>query len=324
MIQALVLYGDGSGAAVDGFEAVRDAWQQSDTLLWVDAGAPTESELELLSALCGLQPEAVEDCMAGDQRARVDQYDAHLFVLLYAAIGLDDPPRYAPRKVGLFYTPRYLITVHQEPVRAICQLRERSARRPAQLLRHGLEFIFYTLIDTLVDNYLLCAGTYEDLLDDMEERSLQPDASSEILSEQSELRRELIALRRGIVSMRELAVPFTQGAYENFSDVTEDRFRHVLDHITLSLELVEGCREILHAIRDNYHTVLAERANALMRMLTIFATFMLPLSFVAGVYGMNVQTMPSAENPYSFWMVLGGMAALGTAMFVLFRRRKWL
>ena len=176
----------------------------------------------------------------------------------------------------------------------------------------------------MIDNFLDLADTYESRLEELEEKSLARSVDESVLEDMLDLRRDLLELRRVAASQRELLSPLADGELDYVSEKLAQRFSHVRDHIIKAVELIDAQRERLTSVRDNYHTALVVRTNDVMKTLTIFAAVLLPLSVVAGIYGMNLPVWPSAEQPLSFWIVLAVMVAIGGGLLVYFKRRGWL
>jgi magnesium transporter len=114
------------------------------------------------------------------------------------------------------------------------------------------------------------------------------------------------------------------GEYDFVSGSLSQQFQHVRDHLSQVIETVNGLRELLGGVYNNYHSALAVRTNEIMKLLTIFAGIMLPLTLIAGIYGMNLDWLPGTHHPLSFWIVMGIMAGIAAILYVYFRRRKWL
>lgn len=324
MICAYILRDGNHCEKAEGLDAVLEAHQQGNARFWVNAEGASETELNRLGAAFGLAPAAIDDCLTGEQRPRTDEYDDYLFLLCYGVLGRNEHPVYTPRKVGIFYGRDFLITAHNEPLLGIDTAWQNCGRLSCRTLKRGLDHMLFHVLDAIVDNYVILAEHLEDQLEDLESRSLSEVGNAEILTQLSDIRGDLIEFRRTIQSMRELLLPFAQGAYAEVSPDLERQFRHVLDHMLIAYELADSLRDLMQAIRDNYHTQLADRTNDLMRLLTIFAATMMPPTLLAGVYGMNMRLWPGMDTLYTFWGVLGIMAALIAGMLAFFRWRRWL
>jgi magnesium transporter len=217
-----------------------------------------------------------------------------------------------------------MITVHSEPIRALSIVRERGRRHSNHLLDRGVGMLLFTLIDTMVDNYVRVADIYEDRLDNLEEESFADNVPAELLETASDMRRDILDVRRLAASQREILLPFTRGVYECLPAALETQFVHVVDHLTKVIELADSLRDLMASVRDNYHASLARQTNAVVKTLTIFASVLLPLSLIAGIYGMNLHNWPSEQDPLGFTGVLIVMATIATSLLSFFRYKKWL
>ncbi len=324
MITAYILHDAGNSEILRDASAIADVWAAGGVSMWVDVAGDERAALETLGERMGIERPAIEDCFEGRQRPRIDEYDDHIFLLMYDPAVSEGTTAFSPNKVGVFYSPKRMVTVHPEPVRALDPVHRRCAANPGAAFQRGLDSLLYMIIDGIVDDCVLTAENYEDAMDAVEERSLAGEIDSNILGDLSQLRRDLIAFRRYLSSLREALRPFAQGMYRHLSIDLEFQFRHVTDHVSLALEVIEGLREATHAVHDNYFAQLAERTNALMRTLTLFSTFLLPLALITGFYGMNIILVPSIESPWTTVFVCALMVITGVCMYTYFRRRKFL
>lgn len=308
---------------VDGNEAPRP---QSGGVCWLDVQADHASEIEALAREYELPAEAVEDCFEGEQRPRVDEYlDGDLvFMVMYGALGEGDQNHYDPRKLSIFFTKNTLITVHSEPLRTLDAIHRRCAKRPKYMLGRGLHRLLFEVLDEMVDNYGRLVEALEDRVEHLEEDSLHENVDDSVLARATHLRRELLEFRSVAVSQRELVLPFAKGQYDHVFEGLDGDFYHVRDHLMHVVEVIDNLRELLHGVRDNYHAVLANRMNEIMKTLTIFASLFLPLTLIAGIYGMNTPLWPNVEAPATFWTIIGAMGVVVLSMFGYFRWKRWL
>lgn len=323
MISGFVRFPDGQTGTIASVEEFAAAQARDGALVWVDLDGPTEEQLYGLGTLANLHPESLEDCLSGEQRPRIDELADQIFIVFY---GLFSPEgnEVAPRKLAAFCGPRFLITVHREALRTVRAVLERCRKNPVSMLGSGIDTVLYHIIDGMVDKYLIVMDTYEKQIEELEESSLDPDADQEVLVTAASLRRELLDVRSLAVSQREMLMPVAKGEYTYISESLELRFSHVCDHLTQVVEAVDALREQLHGVRDYYHTGLANRTNAAMKMLTLVATLMLPPTLIAGIYGMNLPLWPQQENPLSFWGILAAMLATSVGLIAYFRKKNWL
>jgi magnesium transporter len=324
MFMAFVDSDEGTLRKVESIEAVRAAWEEPGVRVSVDLEAPDQSELLALRDIFQLDDGSLHDCLDGEQWPRIDDFDDHIFLVLYGLFGLKEGGEVDPHKVAVFCGQRFLITVHRHPLLTVRQVKARCGRHPESVIGRGVDYLLCAIIDAMVENYVRVAARYEDRLDALEEESLSPDVDAPLLAKLADLRRDLLELRRLATSQRELLRPLMLGEYDFISASLSQQFQHVGGHLSQVIESVNGLRELLGGVYQNYHSALSGRTNEIMKALTIYAGILLPLSLITGIYGMNVPLWPAPESPWSFWVVLGVMIVITLILYAHFRRKKWL
>lgn len=324
MFAAFARLSDGSTRRVENMESLRALWANPGSHFWLDLEAPTVEELADLDTVVDLDDLALADCLAGEQFPRIDEYENYLFAVLYGAFGPPQGQPFEPRKLAAFLGSRFLITIHRDHLRTVAMLRERATRHPEQVMRQGVDALFCTTIDHMTNNYLLASERYAERCDDMEEDALVAPVAPDLLQKVSELRRELLEIRRVAAAQRELMGPLAQGEYDYVSEDLSAKFSRVREHLASAIERIDGMRERLRGVVDAYHTSIATHTNQVIRTLTIFATLMLPLTVITGIFGMNVPLGWLGQHPASIWVVLGGMGVFGGVLVYCIRRWGWL
>lgn len=314
---------EGATEVLGSIEDLAKAWAVTGTTVWVDFEAPTEDDLWALDRIIDVDDSSLEDCLTGEQRPRIDEFEDYLFMVFYGLLAAD-ADEFSPRKLSVFLGPRFLITVHHEPLRTLADVRERCRKNPSQTLSRGVDFVLFNLIDGMVDRYVQVAEGYEERIDDLEEASIAPEVDESVLEDSAAMRHQLLDLRRLAMSQRDLLTPLAKGEYEYISESLEQRFRHVCDHLTTVIEQTDSLREHLANVRENYHTALTNRTNEIVKRLTLLATVMLPLTLIAGIFGMNVPLWPVPDHPASFWAILLAMGLFAGGLLRYFRRIRWM
>lgn len=297
--------------------------KQEHRFVWVDVEDPPVEELEQVAKLFRFHHEAVEDCLEGEQRPRIDEFDEYALIMLYGALGPGKKQDYSPRKLAIFISPKFIVTVHQEALITINRLRSRASKKGFRAKSTRPDTLMYMVVDSIVDNYMLVVERLDKQLNELEENSLHDNPDPELLSSALSLRREMLSLRQLASSVRELLQPLVTGELDYVSDKISTDFVHVRDHLTTTIEMIDNLRELLNGVRDNYHAALAFHANKVMQTLTIFASLFLPLSLVAGIYGMNTPLWPSVEKISTFYIIIGIMGTTIIGMLAFFKRRGW-
>ena len=324
MFTAHIRQADGTTQTLDSVADLTQQWSDKEATIWIDLEQPSEDEVRTVDAVVDLDDEAWEDCLHGEQRPRIDEYNGYVFIVLYGLLGSKKESDLRPRKLAVFCGNQFLITVHREPLQMVEHLRARCRQHPAQLLQSGVDHLLYYIMDGMADNYLRVAEKYEARLEGLEDRSQEPAPDDSLLADAAQLRRDLLELRRVAAAQMELIEPVSEGEFDYISEALGRRFAHVRDHLLKVIEHVDSLRELMNGIRDNYHAALANRTNAIMRTVTILASVLLPLSFIAGIYGMNLPLWPKPDHPATFWGVMCVMGVIAGGLLWCFRRKKWL
>jgi len=303
---------------------IADVLTREDAFVWVDVQSTAAADLDEFARIFQLDPDSISDCFEGEQRPRIDDYDAYHLLFLYGMLGQIDSNEYDPHKLVVFVGPRFLITVHESPIRALQQLRSKAQRRPKLFPRDSVWQLLYALIDQIVDNYIIFMQACEDRVDQLEDQSLAPDCEPEILQQSAALRAMLSEIRH-LVRAEDQLISMTIVELADYldEDIIFD-FRHVRDHLIAVGELSDRLRDRLNTVRDNYSFILANRTNEIMKILTVFASIMLPLSLIAGIFGMNLKLGILEREPFGLWVVLAGMVIIAGGLFAFFRRKHWL
>lgn len=307
----------------DTIDSVLEQHAKGFTFIWLDLASPSLEDLHRVGKAFGLDDEALQDAIEGEQRPRLDDFDEHALIVMYGALGPESGTAFSPRKLAIFIGINFVITIHNDPLITINRQRARMSNVRSKLSNIRSDTVLYTLMDAMVDNYLKVVNDYQLRLDDMEERSLEAAPDETLMGDVLKLRRDLLGLRRLATSLRELLHPFVTGELDFVSERIATDFIHVRDHLTQTIESIDNLRELLNGVRDNFNAMLATRANNVMQTLTIFASLFLPLTLVAGIYGMNTPLFPSVENPATFWGIIIFMGVTMTAMLGFFKYRKW-
>ncbi|MFC7135851.1 magnesium/cobalt transporter CorA [Halobaculum litoreum] len=337
MIRALS-YTDGESATFADPTAAVEA--PGTTWVWVDAGdadggegvadtggtpRPT-GDLATVTERFGIHPLHAEDVL-GDGRPKSEVLDEYTFLLVKAArfrIGettfLEE---IRTRPVGVFVGDDWLVTVTTDGGGAVEPVWNRLASAERRALARGPDFAGYLVIDRVVDGYFRLLDELEDDIETVEELVIDaPDPDT--LGEINDLRRELLSVRRVVWPTRDALSPLTRGDADHVAEASEKYYRDVYDHVVQLVELTETYRDLTAGARDIYLNTLSQSTNEVMRRLTVVATVVLPLTFVAGVFGMNFASMPELAWPYAYHATMLGMAGIAVVLVAYFRREGWL
>ena len=295
--------------------------------VWVDVVDPTDEELLALQAEFSLHELAVEDSRKWGQRAKVDFYPEHLFLVAHG-LGLDDANEIVDREVHLFAGGGFfVITIRREPRFDLGDVAARLAGA-TQRDGEGIGHLLYLVLDEIVDGYLDVIERFEDLTDDIEDAVSQEDDAGEDASH--ELSRRMFRVRQQVVRFRRLAAPMRETVdllLETPQIATPPLvpyYRDVLDHVIRALELTDNVRDVLTSAREMQIAQASNRMNVVMKQLSAWAAIILIPTLIAGIYGMNFRHMPELDWAFGYPFALGVMGLMAFLLFRTFRKRGWL
>jgi magnesium transporter len=314
----------GISRQLQSWESVRKAWKQEEAVLWLDLEKPTAEQLKHLQPLVAFDDQSLKDLLAGEPRPRIEEYDDYLLVIAYGVIVPEGQIELESRKLAIFRGSRFLITIHMEPSRSVAAMKQRCEKNADTVLDQGIDQVFFRLIDGMVDRYLTLLDDYEEELEDYEERSFELGPSEEFLQDALRIRRHFIEIRRLAAAQRGLLAPLAEGDFDYLSAELSRKFRTVENHLLHAVDRVDGLQERLNAAIQNYNAALSKRTNEIVRTLTVLTAVVLPMSLIAGIYGMNLPGWPPGNSEASFWGVVAFMAVCGGAMIGVFRWLRWI
>ena len=279
-----------------------------------------------LGEIFGIHRLALEDIINSHQRAKVDQYDNHLFVVGRMVEMAD---HVETEQLSLFLGKSYVLSFQERVGDAFDPVRERIRKAGGRVRNAGPDYLAYALIDAFIDNYFPVLEKYGERLESIEEDVLsRPEPV--LVSRMHEVKRDLLTLRRAIWPLRETVNSLVREPSPFISDETRVYFRDCYDHTIQIIDLLENYRDVASGLMEVYLSSVSNRLNEIMKILTMFTAFFIPLSLIAGIYGMNFNTARSPFNmPELNWylgypFVLGLMATVALGMVTFFRRKGWL
>ena len=301
-----------------------DAAAEPGTVTWIDVVGLHDFDLiSEIGRTFGLHPLALEDVVNTGQRPKAEEYDGHLFCILRHFHLDTDNHRLTPEQISLFLLPGLVITFQEIEGDAFEPVRERVRRGAGRLHKRGADYLSYALIDALVDRFFPLLEALGERIENLEEELID-DPSSDSLDTIYELRRDLLHLRRTAWPKREMILSLQRDDSVLISEETRAFLRDAYDHAVEVMEVLETYRELAASMLDVYLSSVSHRMNEVMKVLTIIATLFIPLTFIAGIYGMNFQNMPELSWPWGYPVALGLMALIALALLYYFRRKDWL
>ena len=296
---------------------------RSGSVSWIHVdGVHDVRTVQSVGESLGLHLLVMEDVLNTDQRPKLEPYDDYLFVVL-KVLRFDDVKREAiSRQVSIVIGQHFVLSLQEEPGDIFDAIRDRlNAGRRIRFL--GADYLAYALIDTIVDQYFQVLEKFGDEVEALEDE-IVCNPSPAVLARVHHVKREMLLLRQMIWPLREVLSALSRNDLDVVSEKTHVYLRDVYDHVIHALDTVETLRELLAGMLDLYLSTVSNRMNEVMKVLTIFATLFMPLTFVAGIYGMNFEHMPELGWRWGYPLVMLAMAGLFGGLLYYFRRRDWL
>lgn len=268
-----------------------------------------------------LHPLLLEDVVNTDQRPKSEEHEGYLFFTL-KTLNKITGNEITYEQMSFVLGKNYLISFQEREGDLFDKLRDRIILTDSKLRQNEIDYLFYRLIDTIVDSYYIVLEHVGEQLENLEEK-VYVNPTQETLQHIQELKKELIFLRKSVYPLRE-AVKKTMAESTLIHENTRKYLADVYDHTIQVIETIESYRDLTASLVDIYMTSVSNRMNEVMKVLTIIATIFIPLTFIAGVYGMNFENMPELQWKYGYPAVWLIMISVFIGMLIYFRRRKWL
>jgi len=291
---------------------------------WLNVdGVHDVEKIQRIGAGFNLHPLVIEDIVHTGQRPKVEEYDSLLFVVLRMLQWNDESQEIVDEQVGVILGPTWVLSFQERAGDVFDPVRERIESNRGRIRKLGSDYLMYALIDAVVDNYFSILETLGERIEELGE-DMTENPKREDLQTIRHLKRELLFMRKSVWPLREVLGSIQRDESPLIQEATCPYLRDVYDHTIQIIDTVETFRDMVSGLMDLYLSSISNRMNEVMKVLTIIATIFIPLSFVAGVYGMNFSFMPELQWRYGYFAALGIMLAIGGGMLLYFRKKKWL
>lgn len=294
------------------------------TVTWINIEGLHQSEIiQSLGDCFGLHPLVMEDILNTDQRPKVEDYTDYLYIVLKMLHNVNGT-EIVSEQISLILHPNFVISF-QEGIKGdvFSPVRERLRTGKGRLRGMGADYLAYSLIDAIVDNYFTILEQIGENIEDIEEE-LVANPRKETLHKIHEMKREMIYLRKAVWPVREVISVLERGESPLIKNTTAVYLRDVYDHTIQVIDTIETSRDMLSGMLDIYLSSISNRMNEIMKFLTIIGTIFIPLTFIVGIYGMNFEFMPEIRWRYGYFAVMTFMFAIGIFMLFYFKKKKWL
>lgn len=307
-------------------EKVEDCFpfKTTPTVTWINIDGLHEVQLiEKLGKHYELHPLILEDVVSTWQRPKFEDFEKYVFVVLKMLSYNEENRTVEAEQVSLVLGPNFVISFQERVGDVFQSIRERIRNAKGRVRKMGADYLAYALLDAIVDSYFTILEKVGERIEALEEE-LVAEPTEETLKQIHALKTEMVSLRRSIWPLREVISGIQRSESQLIRETTGLYLRDVYDHTIQIIDTIESFRDMVSGMLDTYLSSLSNRMNNVMKVLTIIATIFIPLTFVAGIYGMNFEHMPELKWKWGYlavWMVMGVLTVI---MLAYFRRKKWL
>jgi magnesium transporter len=291
---------------------------------WINVnGVSKVKDLEKVGECFKIHPLVLEDILEVGQRPKVEDYDEYLYIVLNSIRPVAEGGELVAEEISLVLGPHYLLSFYTGDGDIYAPIRERLLQAKGRIRKLGADYLAYSLIDLVVDNYFVELERFGDQIESLED-VVVANPSPQTLRDVHRFKNDMIMLRKSLWPLREVIARLERRESPLISENLGNYFRDVYDHTIIAIDTVETYRDILSGMLDIYLSSMSNRLNSIMKVLTIIATIFMPLTFLTSLYGMNFKNMPELQWEYGYFMVLGMVVVIAISMLLYFRRKRWI
>ena len=300
-------------------------YKKSDTVTWVIIeGLTNVAIVERIGMIFDIHQLVLEDILNTHQRPKFEEYDDHLYIVLKALLSENKNFTVVYEQVSIIVLENFVIVFKEKTDALFKPIQQRIKTSKGRIRSLGSDYLTYAILDTIVDQNFFLIDSLDDAITTVEDSLLASEPTRETLHTIQMLKREIISVRKNVSPIRELMAGLLRSESELIDEKTHIYLRDVSDHVIRVIESVESYRDILTGLLDVYISSVSNKMNEVMRVLTVFASIFIPLTFLAGIYGMNFEYMPELKWRWAYpalWVVF---ILLPVVLLVYFKKKKWL
>jgi len=322
----ILVYRSGENRITEEFTAQQlpELLRDQSAVIWVDMESPTEADEQALLDVFHFHPLTVEDCRENRHYPKVEEFPGYIYFIVHGVRADTSPDRFNTIELDGFLGPNYVITYHHDMFRSINNVKQLLRTSPIACQR-GPAFLLHQILDQVIDYYSPVLDDFDDRIDELEDTIFTlKKPNNQILAQIMDLKRSVLRLRRISNKQMDILLRMSRGEFHLIPEDMRPFYRDVYDHIVRVTDLAESYRDLIGGSLEAYLSVVSNRMNEIMKVLTIFSAIMLPLTFIAGVYGMNFDNMPELHSRYGYFGTIIVMIVIAVGMLILFWKRGWL
>lgn len=325
VLKILVYDYNSTGSEIKEFDNVTScfAYKTSGKTSWINVDGLKKKEVEQICTHYGIHALITEDILSLGQRPKMDEIEGLLFCLLNMLYFNEKDSAVETEQISIVLGPDFVISFQEDASRDVFNpLRERLKLNNSKVRQHKADYLFYSLVDMIVDNYFVVMEKLGEKIESLEEDIVR-NANTRSLAKLNMLRKEMIVLKRSIAPVRELVSGILRSESELIEERTEKYFKDVYDHIVQANDLAENYRDMMMNLHDLYLSNVNLKMNEVMKVMAVVTSLLAPATVIGGMFGMNFDVIPYAHHQWGFYLACFFMIAIPLAMVYIFKKRGW-
>ena len=300
-------------------------YKESDSITWVVVEGLTDVDtVERIGAMFGIHQLVLEDILNTHQRPKFEEFDNYLYIVLKSVQSEDEQFSVSYEQVSLLVLRNMVIAFKEETDNLFHPVLQQILTSKGRFRTLGADYLTYAILDAVVDQNFILMDSLDDAVTSLEDSLLASEPTPDTLNTIQRLKREIVSIRRHVSPVRELMAGMLRSESELIQEKTHIYLRDVADHTIRVIESIESYRDILSGLLDIYISSVSNKMNEVMKVLTVFASIFIPLTFLAGIYGMNFEYMPELKWKWAYPTLWTAFIAIPLVLIAYFRRKKWL
>jgi magnesium transporter len=298
--------------------------EDKESLVWIDIEKPTDEDNKLLADVFHFHPLTIEDAIETRNHPKVESYNDYLFLIVHGVTMETNSTNFVTHELDIYLGQNYVLTYHHEMFRSINTVKA-QVRANTFTCARGADYLLHQILDQLVDLYIPVVDDFDNKINELEDRIFQMKrGDNKILGEIMDLKRSVARLIRISTKQLDVLSRLARGEFPLIDKMVLPFYRDVYDHLHRVSDLAENYRDLVGGLLNIHFNVLAGKTNDVVKLLTIFSAIILPLSLIAGIYGMNFENMPELKTQNGYYLTLGSMVLVAIGLLIYFWFKGWI
>lgn len=296
---------------------------ESQTVSWINIDGIRKNDIEALCAHYKIHPLITEDILSIGQRPKMDEMNEHVFCLLNMLYFNEEKKTIESEQISIVLGHNFVLSFQEDASRDVFNpIRHKLSLPKSQLRQRSSDYLLYSMLDLIVDNYYLVMERVGDLVESLEDE-VSRKSNKRSLARINQLRKEMIVIKRNVSPVRDLVAGILRSESDWLEERTVKYFKDVHDHILLAVDLSDNYRDVMISVQDLYISNVNLKLNEVMKVMTIVTCLLAPATVIGGIFGMNFDVIPIAHHPNGFYAAIGLMFVIPAAMLVIMKKRGW-